>query len=95
MSISFIISRYYKLSAPPETVVGSTWGAAGARIGIEQVQPPLSLVRDEGMAGSNPATPRKSAGFRHGFHSFVYVARLSAKIRRLAEICGLALVLNS
>ena len=35
---------------------------------------------------------RKSAGFRH---SFVYVARLSAKIRRLAEICGLALVLNS
>jgi hypothetical protein len=39
---------------------------------------------------------RKSAGFRHRLrHSFVYVARLFAKIRRLAEICGWALVLNS
>jgi hypothetical protein len=39
---------------------------------------------------------RKSVSFRHRLrHSFVYMARLSAKIRRLAEICGLALVLNS
>jgi hypothetical protein len=28
MSISFIISKHYKLSPPQKTVVGSTWGAA-------------------------------------------------------------------
>jgi hypothetical protein len=44
------------------------------------------------IRGAVDQLSRKSAAFRH---SFVYVARLSAKIRRLAEICGLALVLNS
>jgi len=53
-------------------------------------------VRDEGVAGSNPATPTSFPENQPAFATAsVYVARLSAKIRRLAEICGLALVLNS
>jgi hypothetical protein len=48
--------------------------------------------RDNRKSCHSDQLSRKLAGFRHSLrHSFVYVARLSAKIRRLAEICGLGL----